>query len=184
MATLGTISSIQLGYKIGIRTSLIIQGSAVIPSSEVFVDGENRITVGMSGNDLIVYHTASGQVIGRWTGQAIPAFKHIGGDSTSTKTNPYRVFQSGEFKVYANTNGAFRFINFFGTLYLQRTLTATGFAGIAGLDYRNTSSWKATGGLGVFRIGNRGNTLVYDETLTPLGFAGEEGTDYKLISNE
>lgn len=64
-------------------------------------------------------------------------------------------------------------------MYIDLTITQTGFSGTEDIDWENISMY--TGQTGNFRWGSRGGYWVLDCEITPTGFAGTEDVDWENL---
>ena len=64
---------------------------------------------------------------------------------------------------------------------IDKTLTATGFAGTEDVDWEERENHTCTGATGVFRDGVRNGMYVIDAEITATGFDGTEDVDWENI---
>jgi len=69
------------------------------------------------------------------------------------------------------------------TLYLDQTLSTTGFSGTEGVDWGSVMAYGG-GGTGVFRVGARGGYFCLDEALDATGFSGVEDVNWQTIEKD
>jgi len=89
----------------------------------------------------------------------------------------YQTHTDGEVLEYSDGVAVWRNGSIDNSFVLDKKLTALGFDGVEGVDYKRLYALSKIGLTGIFRNGVRENDFVLDETITPLGFGGVESVD-------